>query len=230
MVSSHDDRDPALYGLPVARQGGDPRCAVRGQCMGGNLIVTERAYPATNRRRPACIHVSEPMARNEVDAPGDVTGRERVTDRLVRRSGQPMPGARALVQCRPDARLGPGQLTAKHLREQMVIAVPLTGVVQRHEEEVLALEEVDDICRVSGPGDCVAKGRAEPVQDGRPREELPDVTRQSAQHLLGEKVDDEPVLASELPDEGPWRGMTAQGQRREIQPGRPSFSALEKNG
>jgi hypothetical protein len=140
-----------------------------------------------------------------------------------------MPGARALVQGRPDARLGPGQLAAKHLREQMVIAVPLTVIVKRYEEEVLALEDVNDLCCVTGPGDCVAKGHAEPVQDGRPREELPDVARLSAEHLFGEKVDDEPVVAGELVDEGTWRGMTAEGERREIQSGRPSFSALKKN-
>src|SRR5271169_2638969 len=140
-----------------------------------------------------------------------------------------MPGARALVQGRPDTRLGPGQLAAKHLCEQMVIAVPVAVVVKRYEEEVLALEDVNDLCRVSGPGNCVAKGRAEPVQDGRPREELPDVARLSAKHLLGEKVDDEPVVASELADEGTWRGMTAEGECRQAQSGRPSFSALQKN-
>src|SRR5580693_1111343 len=140
-----------------------------------------------------------------------------------------MPGTRALVQGRSDARLGPGQLAAKHLSEQMVIAVPLTVVVKRYEEDVLALEDVNDLCRVTGPGDGVAKGRAEPVQDGRPREELPDVARLPAEHLFGEKVDDEPVVAGELADKGTWRGMTAERERREIQSGRPSFSALKKN-
>ena len=86
----------------------------------------------------------------------------------------------------------------------MVIAVPLAVVVKRHDEEVLALEGVNDLSRVSGPGNCVAERRAEPVENGRPREELPDVARLSAEHFLGEKVDDEPVVASELADEGTW--------------------------
>src|SRR5271169_6605718 len=122
-----------------------------------------------------------------------------------------MPCAGVLVQGRLEARLGPGQLTAKHLREQMVIAVPLAVIVERYEEEVLALQEVNDICRVSGPGNRVAQRRAEPVQHGRPREEPPDVARLPAEHLLAEKVDDEPIVAAELADEGTWRGMTAEG-------------------
>ena len=51
----------------------------------------------------------------------------------------------------------------------------------------------------------------------------------AGEHLLGEKVDDEPVVAGKLADEGAGRGVTAQGERREIQSGWPSFSALEKN-
>ena len=51
-----------------------------------------------------------------------------------------------------------------------------------------------------------------------------------AEHFLGEKVDDEPVVASELADEGTWRRVTAQGKRREIQSGWPPFSALKEIG
>src|ERR1017187_751530 len=168
------------------------------------------------------------MARNEVDRPGDVTGGKGVTDRLVRRSGQPMPGARALVQGRDNIRLGPGQLTAKHLREEMVIAVPLAVVVKRHEEEVLALKDVNDLRGVGGLGHCVAERRTEPVENSRPRQELPDVPRLATEHLLGEEVDDEPVVASELADEGARGGVTAKRERREIQSGRPSFRAIEE--
>src|SRR6202011_4022661 len=75
----------------------------------------------------------------------------------------------------------------------------------------------------------VAERRTEPVENGRPREELPDVARLAAEHLLGEEVDDEPVVASELADEGARRGVTAQRERREVQSGRPSFGAFEEN-
>jgi hypothetical protein len=84
MLSGQDDRKPAPHGSLLAGQGGYPRCAVRCQCMGSNLVVTERADPTANRRHPARINEAKPTARNEIDGPGDVTGGERVTDRLAR--------------------------------------------------------------------------------------------------------------------------------------------------
>jgi hypothetical protein len=123
---------------------------------------------------------------DKVHGPGGVAGGERVTDRLVRRPGQPMPGARARVQGRPDVRLGPGQLTSKRLREEMVIAVPLPIVIERHEEEVLPLEDVDDLRRVGGADDGVAQRRAVPAENGGAREELAHLARLAAEHLLGE--------------------------------------------
>src|SRR5580693_7286213 len=49
----------------------------------------------------------------------------------------------ACIQGRPDVRLGPGQLTSKRLREEMVIAVPVPIVIKRYEDEVRPLEDVD---------------------------------------------------------------------------------------
>ena len=37
-------------------------------------------------------------------------------------------------------RLGPGQLAAKYLREEVVIAEPLPSVIERHDEEIFPLE------------------------------------------------------------------------------------------
>src|SRR5260370_13619515 len=86
-----------------------------------------------------------------------------------------MAGAGGFMQGGHQIRLGPGQLAAKHLREEVVIAVPLPDLVKGHDEEVLALEDADDLRRVRRPGDGVAEWRAEPVENGGPHEELPDV-------------------------------------------------------
>ena len=184
------------------------------------------------------------MVRNEVDRPGDVTSGKGVADRLVRRSGQPMPGTRPLVQGRDDVRLSPGEFTAEHLREEMVIAVPLAVVVKRHEEEVLALEDVNDLCGVGGPGHCVTQRRTEPVENGRPGQELPDVARLATEYLLGQEVDDEPVVASELANEGARGGVirsrpcpkpavassrptsAAMARRRARKPSKPTISTI----
>jgi hypothetical protein len=82
---------------------------------------------------------------DQVDDPGGVPGGAGVADGLVRRAGPAVPGAGALVQGGRDVRLGPGKLAAEHLGEEMVIAEPLPGVVQRHDEEVLPLEHADDL-------------------------------------------------------------------------------------
>ena len=102
----------------------------------------------------------------------------------------------------------------------MVIAVPLPIVIKRHEEEVLPLEDVDDLRRVDRADDGVAQRRAEPAENGGAREELADLARLAAEYLLGEIVNDEPVVASELADESARRGVTAKGERREVQAGR----------
>jgi hypothetical protein len=90
------------------------------------------------------------------------------------------------VQRRHDAGLGPGELTEKHLREQMVEAVPLPFVIEWHEEQVVTLDDFDDLRRVSRPSDGVAQRGAEPVEDGGPGHEQPDLLGLAAQYLLGQ--------------------------------------------
>src|SRR6202034_4505240 len=98
----------------------------------------------------------------------------------------------------------------------MVIAVPLPMVIKRHEEEVLPLEDVDDLRRVGRADDGVAQRRAEPAENGGAREEMADLARLAAESLYREIVNDEPVVAGELADEGARRGVTAKGERREV--------------
>ena len=69
-----------------------------------------------------------------------------------------MPGARAPVQRRNDGGLGPGELTEKHLREQMMEAVPQPVVIKGHEEEVVTLNDFEDLRHVSRPGGLHAQG------------------------------------------------------------------------
>ena len=221
-------REPAPQRFAIAGQRGGPGRAVRGQRAGRDCVVPEGAHPAAEGRRPAGIYVVVPVMRDEVDGPGDVTAGERMTDRLVRRSGLPVPGARPVMQAGQDVRLGPGQLAAQHLSEEMVVAVPLPGVIEWHDEEILSLQDFDDLRRVGRSDHRVAQRRAEPVEDGRPGQELPGLLRLTAEYLLGQEVDDEAVVAGELADEGARRGMTAQRERREIYPGRPSLGPFDE--
>src|SRR6516225_7277104 len=114
-----------------------------------------------------------------------------------------------------QVRLGLRELAAEHLGEQVVVSVPLQGVVQRHDEQVFPLEDLDQVRRAGRFGDGVAQRRAEPAEDGGPGEKLPYLARLAAQYLFGQEVDDEPVVAVELADEG-LRRMAAERERRQV--------------
>src|SRR6266498_1139134 len=112
------------------------------------------------------------MAPDLLDGSGNVTGGKRVADRLVRRPGLPVPVAGALVQGGHGIGLGSGKLTAQHLGEEVVIAEPLPILVKWHDEEVLAVQHLDDLARVGRSDDGVAQRRTESAENRGPGEKL----------------------------------------------------------
>src|SRR5580704_18716393 len=126
------------------------------------------------------------------------------------------------MQGRHDGGLGPGELAAKYLREQMVVAVPQPFVVQWHNEKVVMFDDINDLRRVGRPGDGVAQRCTEPVQNGGPGQELPDLGGLAAEHFFRQEVDNEAVVAGELADERTRRGVTVKRKRREVDTGGPS--------
>ena len=169
-----------------------------------------------------------PVAGDERNGPGRVARGEGVMDRLLRRPGRLMPGARALVQGRHQGRFCPGQPALQQLREQVVVPVPLPVVVEWHQEEILPVEHLDDPRGTRRPGDHVAERGAEPGQHRGPGQELLDLGGLAAEHLLGQEVHDEPVVAGELPDEGVRRRIAAQRDRGQIHPGWPSLGSFHE--
>jgi len=111
-----------------------------------------------------------------------------------------------------------------------VIAEPPASIVERDNEQVFPVEDVDDLCRAGRTDHGIAERRAKPAENGCPHEELPDLGRLAAEHLLGQEVGDEPVVAAELADEGARVGVAAQRERREVQSGRPPLGPLDQHG
>jgi hypothetical protein len=74
-------------------------------------------------------------------------------------------------------------------------------VIGRDQEEVASLQPLDELGGVGASGDGVTQGRGEPVEDGCPEQELPDVGCLAIEHLFGQEIGDEPMVASELIDE-----------------------------
>ena len=139
-----------------------------------------------------------------------------------------VPGGRPAVQ-RADARgLGERQLLPEQLREQVVVAVPDALAVERDEEEVGRLHLAQDPARVLAPGDRVAQGRAEAVEQRGSQEEGADLRGLAAEHLGAEVVHDVAVVARELADEllGVGGSATPEGERGEVETGRPALGAF----
>ncbi len=157
---------------------------------------------------------------------GRVAGRERVADRLIGQARLQEPGARTPVQGRQHPWLRPGQLTAQDLREKMVIAEPLAGVIERHDEQIVPLEHADDLSRVLRPDHGVAERGAEAAENRGAGEELPDLGGLPAQYLLSEEVDDETAVAGELADEGARGGVPAQRESSEVHARGPALGPL----
>ena len=120
------------------------------------------------------------------------------------------------------------EVGAQDVGEQVVVAPPLPAVVERDEEQAGPFE-LHELRRAAGPaGDGVAQRSAEPVQDRGGEQEVAHVVALARQDLVGEVVDDEPVVAGEPGDDG--AGIVAILQRKagQLQGGRPAFGAVRE--
>ena len=103
-------------------------------------------------------------------------------------------------------------------------------VVEGDDEEVVALERLEHGGAVAAAGDGVAERAGEPVEHGGVEEEGAHVVGLAAQHLLDEVVEDEPVAAGEVLDEGGRVVDAAQRQAGELEPGDPALGAGLEGG
>jgi hypothetical protein len=110
------------------------------------------------------------------------------------------PGTGPPVQPPDVVRLLFEQVRAQHVGEQVVVAVPLPMVVERDEEQVGPLQRHQPRRAAGLTGDGVAQPTGEPVEDGGPQQEAAHVGGLAGQHLLGQVVHDEPVVAGEPGD------------------------------
>ena len=100
-----------------------------------------------------------------------------------------------------DFRFGAAELTAEHLGEEVVIAEPLPGVVERYDKEVFPFEGVDNLGRPGRSGHGITQRRAKSAEDRSAQEKLPHMARLAAEHLLGQKLFDKPAIAAEPADD-----------------------------
>ena len=145
-------------------------------------------------------------------------------------AGPVVPVAGAAVQLGHVAGPLVEQMSLQDVAEQVVVAVPAAVVVERDEEQVLPVQRWQHGPPVGPAGDRVAERAGEPVQDRGLEQEGAHVRRLAVEHLVGEVVDDESVVAGEARDEPGPVVSVLQGQGGELQCGRPSLGARLQSG
>jgi hypothetical protein len=114
--------------------------------------------------------------------------------------------------------------------EQVVVAIPPALVVKGDQEEVAAIQPLQDCPTITASGDGIAKGSRQPVEDGCLEQEGPNVLGLAREHLVGEVVDDVTIVAREGRDEGGGVGSPLHRQGRELERRDPALRPCLERG
>ena len=179
----------------------------------------ERLAPAGHRQREVVVHQQAP-------------GRHPVTGRLIVADGFDdvallfVPGGRGAVQRRDRRRRDAPQFEAQQIREQVVVAEPRTGGVERGDEGVLVFEPLEDRLGPHGAGERIGERAADALEDRRAQEQVAHLRWLALQHLGEEIAGHGPLAAGELGHEALRVRVRGQRDRRQAQTGRPSLGAF----
>ena len=161
------------------------------------------------RGQPSAQHdvaTSTPQVRqhslDEVGRMLRVATRQGVPDRFLGKAVRGIPLAGGPVEERnPLGSLG-RESRAKRVGEEVVVAVPVAVVVERDDEHVGAVQRLEQCCTVVAAGEAVAQLAGQLLQDGGLEQEPTRGLGLRTQDLVDEVVEDEPVAAGEVGDEG----------------------------
>ena len=112
------------------------------------------------------------------------------------------------------------------IREQVVVSVPLAPRVERDQEEIPPIEDLEHALATIQFRDRIAQGAGQPLEDARPQKEPADILGLSLQDLLGEVVDDEAIVSSETRDEGVDVVAALHRQGGKLEGGDPALRPL----
>ena len=126
---------------------------------------------------------------------------QRVADRLGPLAILFVPVACPPVQGGNVLRLLVEQARMQHVGKELVIAIPPAMINKRDQEEVSSLERRQPGLSAILAGDGITEGPTQSVQDGGLQQEVLDIFGLALQDLLGQIVDDVPVIPGEAGDE-----------------------------
>src|SRR5215208_1473663 len=112
----------------------------------------------------------------------------------------------------------------------MVVAVPLSLLVQGNHEQVGVGEFTQESARTLPTRDRIAQRPSQRPQYRGLQQKLPYILGESSQNLLSQEGDDVAVAAAKRLDEGMLVLLVLQGEGGEVDPRRPPFGTLEQDG
>ena len=149
------------------------------------------------RAHGAVLHQPHGGIRHHVDGTLDVAGGQRMRHRLVDVGVGTEPGARRPVQLG----LALGRLALESAlqvgREEVVVAVPLTVLVERLDEQVLLVQPFQHRLAAGQAAHRGAKACAQAIEDRGGQQEIEHVGRQAVQHVLGQVLPECAVVGAE---------------------------------
>src|SRR5437764_14718588 len=108
-----------------------------------------------------------------------------------------VPTARSAVKGAYSVRIAGPRLLLQDIREKLMVAIPLTPVVERDDEKVSSFQVFQDPLPIAFARDGIAQRAAESVENRGSQEEAPDVLGLGLQYLFDEIVGDGTVVAGE---------------------------------
>src|SRR5829696_10483522 len=160
-------------------------------------LFGQRFDPPFHGRRLAGGYVFVPMARDQQSDTLIVRGRDGLADRPLEVASTLQPHARPLAQRRHLVRLAAPELVEQQLGEEMVVAVPLSLLVQGYYEQVGASELAQEPGGTLPACYRLAKWTLHRPQDRGFEQKLPHFLREASQDLLSQEADDVAVATPE---------------------------------
>ncbi len=166
-----------------------------------------------------------------------VATRDRVPYGIAQQPVLGQPSAGGGVQLTDPVAMPGSQTGTQRVGEQLVVAVPPALIVERDDEQVLALKGLQHQLTVRATSQGVAKPTRQLVEHGSVEQEGPYLVRLPVQHLLNKVVKDEPMASRERLDKPSDVSRPVAGARMgpgrqpgQLQPHRPPLSARLERG
>ena len=170
----------------------------------GRRRTTSSGSAASQSRRVRSWRRRRRSASGELDEVGGVlvvAACDRVPHGIAQQPVLGEPSAGRGVQLADPVGMPGSQAGTQRVGEEVVVAVPPALVVERDDEQVLALEGLQHRLTVGATGQGVAQTAGQLVEHGGVEQERADLVRLPVQDLLDEVVEDEPMASGEGLDE-----------------------------